>query len=85
MRAEDAAVLIEWDGGNVGGGNSSRILHAPDASGRYSYTPVRGHGRSKQDKQKKEEEEEKRDLQSATTLKVEFIDCVFAVRNVARS
>jgi hypothetical protein len=84
MKAEVAAIVLEWDGGTLGGGNSSRMLLAPNATGRNSYTPVTGHRRSKQDKQR-EEEAEARDLQTATTLKVEFIDCLFAVRSLARS
>jgi hypothetical protein len=70
-------VSIFWDGGSVGNG-TSRNLEAP--VGRYSYTPVQESGQSREVKQK----EWKRALQTATTLKVEFIDCIFSVRNLTR-
>jgi hypothetical protein len=70
-------VAIEWDGGSIGN-VTSRNLEAP--TGRYSYTHVRESRQSKQVKQK----EQKRALQTATTLKIEFIDCVFSVRKLTR-
>jgi hypothetical protein len=79
MKSKQAAVSINWDGGSVGGGNSSRMLLAPNATGRYSYGPVRGHGSANEEKHKEEKVGE-RELQTATRLKVQFIDCLFAVR-----
>jgi hypothetical protein len=84
-------VLIEWEGGTVGGGgdegggdqgggdeggdggNATRALQS--SPGRYDYEPMkRTHDPNVFARRGKN-----RDLQTATTLKVDFIDCIFKV------
>lgn len=60
--------MIEWEGGTVGDGDGTAALES--RQGRYNYLPLT----------KTHRKEETRDLQTATTLTVEFIDCIFKVR-----
>ena len=73
-------------GGGNGGGNGSTVAGSEgggraleSTAGRYGYSPlekVRNKDASQND--------ESRSLQTATTLKVEFIDCQFTVRAYLR-
>jgi len=85
-QAAQVPVLVEWEGGSVLGGNdtagggnatgngtevqaSGGARKLDSSAGRYNYSPLQ-----------KVNEKQNRNLQTATTLKVDFIDCVFSVR-----
>lgn len=84
-QSEVVPVLLEWDGGSVGGNNGdgdsnggnnvTGAVRALESSlGRYDYSPLKKvHGKEKS------RGDATRDLQTETTLKVEFIDCKFTV------